>query len=417
MAEAWIIDGVRSPRGRGKSTGSLHHIHPQELLAQVLNALQKRVGFDPADVDDVIIGNGNDAGDHGACIGRMAVLAAGWPVEAPGVTINRFCGSGQQAVSWAAMGVQSGHQDVVVAGGVESMSRWPAPTGAPDFTSGNAALREMYPLVPQGISADLIATIEGFTRQQVDELALMSQQRAARAQAEGRFDRSVVPILNPDGTVALAKDEHLRPDTTMESLSGLSPSFEKLGSRHLDGFDRSFDDMCKQAYPNVNAVNHVHHAGNSSGAHRAGTSVEEVPRACRHDHQGHRHLGDQRSLRRHSDEGHARTGFDARERRRCGRVRETMGCRRVIGGGGFAGSQGSAEGEALHRERPCGGTGRVRRGRRIPLRLGRRIAVTSTESNRVSPVSVRTVHTGRGQSTVFFAPCGANMAVPRSETP
>ena len=265
MSEAWIIDGVRSPRGKGKDTGSLHHIHPQELLAQVLNALQKRVGFDPADVDDVIIGNGNDAGDHGACIGRMAVLAAGWPVEAPGVTINRFCGSGQQAVSWAAMAVQSGHQDVVVAGGVESMSRWPAPSGPPDFTVGNAALRAMYPLVPQGVSADLIATIEGFTREEVDALAFESQMRAARAQAEGRFDRSVAPILNPDGSVALARDEHLRPSTTMESLAGLAPSFERLGSRVLDGFEKSFDDMCKQAYPSVDAVNHVHHAGNSSG--------------------------------------------------------------------------------------------------------------------------------------------------------
>ena len=125
MAEAWIIDGVRSPRGRGKSTGSLHHIHPQELLAQVLNALQKRVGFDTSDVDDVIVGNGNSVGDHGACIGRMAVLAAGWPVTAPGVTINRFCGSGQQAVTWAAMGVQAGHQDLVIAGGVEwTIQNW-----------------------------------------------------------------------------------------------------------------------------------------------------------------------------------------------------------------------------------------------------------------------------------------------------
>jgi len=265
MAEAWIIDGVRSPRGKGKDTGSLHHIHPQELLAQVLKGLQARVGFDPADVDDVIIGNGNDAGDHGACIGRMAVLAAGWPVEAPGVTINRFCGSGQQAVSWAAMAVQAGHQDVVVAGGVESMSRWPAPSGPPDFTVGNAALREVYPLVPQGVSADLIATVEGFTRQDVDALAFESQKRAARAQEEGRFDRSIVPILNPDGSVALAQDEHLRPSTTMESLAGLAPSFERLGGRVLDGFDKSFDDMCKQVYPSIAGVNHVHHAGNSSG--------------------------------------------------------------------------------------------------------------------------------------------------------
>jgi len=265
MAEAWIIDGVRSPRGRGKSSGSLHHIHPQELLAQVLNALQNRVGFDPADVDDVIIGNGNSVGDHGACIGRMAVLAAGWPVEAPGVTINRFCGSGQQAVTWAAMGVQAGHQDFVVAGGVESMSRWPAPDGAPDFTSGNADLRAMFPMVPQGISADLIATIEGFTREQVDALAFASQQRAFQAQSEGRFDRSIVPIVNPDGSIALDRDEHVRPETTIESLAGLPASFEKLGMKHLDGFDRPFDEMCCQVYPQISGVNHVHHAGNSSG--------------------------------------------------------------------------------------------------------------------------------------------------------
>ncbi|MBJ7509250.1 MAG: acetyl-CoA C-acyltransferase, partial [Ilumatobacteraceae bacterium] len=265
MAEAWIIDGVRSPRGRGKATGSLHHIHPQELLAQVLNALQKRVGFDTADVDDVIIGNGNSVGDHGACIGRMAVLAAGWPVTAPGVTINRFCGSGQQAVTWAAMGVQAGHQDLVIAGGVESMSRWPAPEGAPDFTSGNAALRELFPMVPQGISADLIATIGGFTRADVDELAFISQQRAAIAQAEGRFDRSIIPILNPDGTVALAKDEHLRPETTRESLAGLSASFERLGAHKFAEFDSTFDEMCRQVYPEISSVDHVHHAGNSSG--------------------------------------------------------------------------------------------------------------------------------------------------------
>jgi acetyl-CoA C-acetyltransferase len=163
------------------------------------------------------------------------------------------------------MGVQAGHQDLVIAGGVESMSRWPAPEGAPDFTSGNAALRELFPMVPQGISADLIATIGGFTREDVDAFALVSQQRAAIAQAEGRFDRSVVPILNPDGTIALAKDEHLRPDTTMESLAGLSASFARLGAHQFKEFDRTFDEMCKQVYPEINGVDHVHHAGNSSG--------------------------------------------------------------------------------------------------------------------------------------------------------
>jgi acetyl-CoA C-acetyltransferase len=265
VPEAWIIDGVRSPRGKGKSNGALHHIHPQEVLAQVLQSLAARTGIPTSDVDDVIIGNGNPAGDHGGCIGRMAVLAAGWPVEAPGITLNRFCGSGQQAVTFGAMAIQAGHQHLVVGGGVESMSRWPEPSGPPDFTAGNAALREMFPLVPQGISADLIATVEGFTRADVDAFAVESQRRAAEAMAERRFDRSVVPIHNPDGSVALAVDEFPRPGSTMESMAGLRPSFEKMGSMVFDGFDAAFDDMCKQVYPQVSRVDHVHHAGNSSG--------------------------------------------------------------------------------------------------------------------------------------------------------
>jgi acetyl-CoA C-acetyltransferase len=265
MGEAWIIDGTRSPRGKGKSNGSLHHIHPQELLAQTLNALATRAGIDINDVDDVIIGNGNPAGDHGACIGRMAVLAAGWPVEVAGVTLNRFCGSGQQAVTFAAMGIQAGHQQMVVGGGIESMSRWPVPDGPPDFTSGNAKLREQFPLVPQGISADLIATLEGFTREDVDAFAVESQNRAARAMAEGAFDRSVVPIKNPDGSVALEVDEFPRPGSTVESMAGLRASFATMGTEVFEGFDRSFDAMCQDVYPQINHVDHVHHAGNSSG--------------------------------------------------------------------------------------------------------------------------------------------------------
>jgi acetyl-CoA C-acetyltransferase len=265
MSEAWIIDGVRSPRGKGKSNGSLHHIHPQELLAQVLNALAARTGIDRADVDDVIVGNGSQSGDHGACIGRMAVLAAGWPVESPGVSLNRFCGSGQQAITWGAMGIQAGHQQLVVGGGVESMSRWPSDSGPPDFTSGNAALREQYPLVPQGISADLIATLEGFSRDDVDRFALESQRRAGAAIAQGAFDRSVVPISNPDGSIALAVDEFPRPDSTLEGMSNLKPSFEAMGQQVFEGFDASFDEMCKQVYPQIDGVDHVHHAGNSSG--------------------------------------------------------------------------------------------------------------------------------------------------------
>ena len=265
MPEAWIIDGTRSPRGKGKSNGSLHHIHPQEVLGQVLNALAERTGLQTSDVDDVIMGNGNPAGDHGACIGRMGVLAAGWPVEVPGITLNRFCGSGQQAVTFAAMGIQAGHQQVVIGGGVESMSRWPEPDGPPDFTSGNATLRETFPLVPQGISADLIASIEGFSRSEVDAFGAQSQTRAAKAMAEGAFNRSVVPILNPDGSVALAVDEYPRPGSTTESLAGLKAAFETMGSQVFDGYDVSFDEMCRQVYPNVERVEHVHHAGNSSG--------------------------------------------------------------------------------------------------------------------------------------------------------
>jgi acetyl-CoA C-acetyltransferase len=265
MGEAWIIDGVRSPRGRGKSTGSLHDVHPQELLAQVLNALAGRSGIDTNDVDDVIIGNGNPSGDHGACIGRMAVLAAGWPVGAPGITLNRFCGSGQQAVTFAAMGIQAGHQQLVVGGGVESMSRWPVDNAPPDFTSGNAHLREMYPLVPQGISADLIASREGFSRTDVDSFAVESQDRAAKAIAEGAFERSVVPIVNADGSLALDHDEHPRPGSTVEAMANLTPSFATMGEQVFDGYDRSFDQMCIDVYPDVARVDHVHHAGNSSG--------------------------------------------------------------------------------------------------------------------------------------------------------
>ena len=264
MREALIIDGMRTPRGKGKPSGALHDIHPQELLAQVLNALASR-GVDPKDVDDVVIGNGSGDGDHGICIGRLAVLAAGWPIEAPGLTLNRFCGSGQQAIAFGAMGIRAGFQDLVVAGGVESMSRFVPTSGPPDFTASNDQLRERYPLVPQGISADLIATLESFTREDVDAFAVQSQARAAVAQTEGRFDTSIVPVRHADGTVALDHDEHPRPGTTLEGLAGLSPSFQEMGTTTFEGFDRSFDEMCAQAYPQVEGVEHVHHGGNSSG--------------------------------------------------------------------------------------------------------------------------------------------------------
>jgi len=164
--DALIIDGVRTPRGKGRSTGSLHHLHPQVLMAQCLQALEERQGFEPSDVDDVLVGNATNAGDHGGCIARLSVLAAGWPVEAPGLTLHRFCGSGQQAVNMAAMGIRAGFQDLVVAGGVESMSRF-APAqpgeGMAVLDGNNHELREVYPFVPQGISADLLATLEAST--------------------------------------------------------------------------------------------------------------------------------------------------------------------------------------------------------------------------------------------------------------
>jgi acetyl-CoA C-acetyltransferase len=260
MREAWIVDGVRTPRGKGKDSGALHPVHPQELLGGVLSALAER-GLEPADVDDVVMGNGEHAGDHANDIARSAVLTAGWPVTVPGLTINRFCGGGQQAVMAAATGVLAGWQDVVVAGGVESMSRHSY--GQP-LDAGNATLRERYSLVPQGIAADLIATLEGFDRAAVDRFAVTSQDRAATAIKEGWFSRSIVPVTAVDGEVLLDRDEHARPGTTVESLAGLPAAFERSGAKVRDG-GRSYDDMCRDTYPDAGPIQHVHHAGNSSG--------------------------------------------------------------------------------------------------------------------------------------------------------
>jgi len=262
--EAWIIDAVRSPRGKGKETGALHNVHPQRILAQVLNGLKDRVGFDTSEVDDVIMGCGAGSGDHSMDIARMSALDAGWALEAPGVTLNRFCGSGQQAVNFAAMGVLSGMQEIVVAGGVESMSR-PSPMHVDGFTANNTHLRDQYNMVPQGISADLIATVEGFTREQCDALAVESQRRAAIAISEGRFEKSLVPIFHNDGTLALAVDEHPRAGTTLADLAKLTPSFEGMGAYKKDADGLSIDETARIAYPQVSQINHVHHGGNASG--------------------------------------------------------------------------------------------------------------------------------------------------------
>ncbi len=262
--EAWIIDAVRSPRGVGKADkGALSHLHPQKILGQVLNGLQQRVGFDPVDVEDVVCGNGSHAGDHAHDIGRMAVLDAGWPISVPGVTLNRFCGSGQQAVTFGAMGVASGHQDLVIGAGVESMSR-PARNGTDGFHANNEHLLATHPQVPQGLSADLIATIDGRSREECDALGLESQRRADIAIREGRFDRSLIAITNDDGSVALDREEYPRPSTTAEGLAALSPSFAKMVDLKMEQSDLTMTELLAQKYPGV-ALNHVHHAGNSSG--------------------------------------------------------------------------------------------------------------------------------------------------------
>jgi acetyl-CoA C-acetyltransferase len=262
--EAFIIDAVRSPRGKGKKSGALHEVHPQRILAQVLNGLQERNGFDTADVDDVVMGCGAGSGDHAMDIARLAALDAGWSLDAPGVTLNRYCGSGQQAVNFGAMGVRAGFQDLVVAGGIESMSR-PAPLHVDGFTANNNHLRDQYDMVPQGISADLIATTEGFTRKECDALGVDSQNRAAAAIKDGRFDRALIPIHHDDGSLALDHEEFPRPGTTMESLAELTPSFLGMGAHTMDGAERTIDETARLAYPEVAEINHVHHAGNSSG--------------------------------------------------------------------------------------------------------------------------------------------------------
>ncbi|MDT3445625.1 acetyl-CoA C-acetyltransferase [Pseudofrankia sp. BMG5.37] len=263
MNEAWIIDGARTPRAKGKPGGGLHDIHPQELLAQVLNGLVERAGIDPAAVEDVIMGNGNPDGDHANVIARLAVLAAGWPEQIPGVVLNRFCGSGQQAIMFAAMGIAAGWQDLVVAGGVESMSRYPGGITTPT-AAGNDRLLDLYPLVPQGISADLIATREKFTRSELDAFAVRSQDRASAAMENGAFDRSILPVKDATGQVVLDRDEHPRPGTTVASLAKLKPAFVALGAE-VQPEGRSYDERCAVVYPEVTGIDHVHHAGNSSG--------------------------------------------------------------------------------------------------------------------------------------------------------
>ncbi|MEZ4228552.1 MAG: acetyl-CoA C-acetyltransferase [Polyangiaceae bacterium] len=266
MGDAFIIDAVRTPRGRGKAgKGGLSHIHPQELLAQTLNQVAERNKLKKDDVEDVVVGCVTQAKEQGACVARNAVLAAGWPDDVTGVSLNRFCGSGLQAVNFAAMGVMSGQQDLVIGGGVESMSRVPMGTDEAMLDGHNLQLREKIFQVPQGISADLIATMDGVTREQVDQFAVESQAKAAKAIEEKRFAKSLFAVKNQDGSIALDHDEHPRAGTTLESLGSLNASFEAMGAAPMGPNGATLDEMALKRYPDVAKINHVHHAGNSSG--------------------------------------------------------------------------------------------------------------------------------------------------------
>ena len=257
MSHAMIYEAVRTPRGKGKKDGSLHEVKPVDLLAGLLVKLQQRLDFDPAALDDVVMGVVSPIGEQGSVIAKTAALKAGWDFRVAGMQINRFCASGLEAVNLAAQKVASGWEDLVVAGGVESMSRVPigsdggawAQDPATNFATG---------FVPQGIGADLIATLGGWGRDDVDRYALTSQQRAAAAQAEGRFDRSVIAVDDEIGLPVLERDEFLKPRTTLEGLAQLKPAFAEMGAM-------GFDAVALARYPQVERIAHVHTAGNASG--------------------------------------------------------------------------------------------------------------------------------------------------------
>ena len=266
MADVFIYDVIRTPRGRGKAgKGGLSQLHPQELLAQTLNRMADRLHLDKGTVDDLAIGCVTQVKEQGACIARNALIAAQWPDDVTGFTINRFCGSGLEAVNSIAAKIGAGYIDAGVGGGVESMSRVPMGADGAMLDGLNEQLRKRVFIVPQGISADLIATREGFTRADVDAFALASQQKAARAIEEQRFARSLFTVTNLDGTPALDRDEHPRPDTTGASLAALAPAFTQLGATPMGPGGETVDALALKVYPDTKAIEHVHTAGNSSG--------------------------------------------------------------------------------------------------------------------------------------------------------
>jgi acetyl-CoA C-acetyltransferase len=257
--EAFVYDAIRTPRGRGKANGALHGTKPIDLVVGLIHEIRNRFpGLDPAAIDDIVLGVVSPLGDQGSDIARIAAIAAGLPDSVAGVQENRFCASGLEAVNLAAAKVRSGWEDLILAGGVESMSRVPMGSDGGAWAMDPMTNYETG-FAPQGVGADLIATIEGFSRRDVDEFAALSQERAAEAWKDGRFARSVVPVKDRNGLVVLDHDEHMRPGTTADSLAALKPSFATIGE--LGGFDA----VALQKYHWVEKIDHVHHAGNSSG--------------------------------------------------------------------------------------------------------------------------------------------------------
>jgi len=257
MPEAMIFDAIRTPRGKGKRDGSLHEVKPVTLLAGVLQELQRRHDLDTAEVEDVVMGCVTASGEQGSCIAKTAALAAGWDWKVPGFQLNRFCASGLEAVNLAAQKVRSGWEDLVVAGGIESMSRVPMGSDRGAWACDPQTSIDTA-FIPQGISADLIATLEEFSRDEVDEFALRSQKKAAAARAAGRFKKSVVPVKDAVGDVILDHDEFIKPHTTLDGLAALKLSFDKMG-------EMGYDAVAIRRYPMVERIRHVHTAGNSSG--------------------------------------------------------------------------------------------------------------------------------------------------------
>lgn len=273
MTEAYIIDAVRTPRGIGKvDKGALAHMHPQHLASSVLKALQERNNINSAEVDDVIWGTSAQKGKQGGDLGRMAALDAGFDVQASGVTLDRFCGSGLTAANLAAGQLKAGFEDLIIAGGTEMMSmitelgKQEREAGLPSLGigTGNTRLQERLPQSHQGLCADAIASMEGIDREALDGFALQSQQRAAMAMEEGRFDKSIIPVVDESGKVVLSRDEYPRPQTTMQDLSALKPSFVQIADFPTDRKGTTFRQLINKRYPDLD-IQHFHHAGNSSG--------------------------------------------------------------------------------------------------------------------------------------------------------